>query len=321
MAPLLNHDDYKVAWIAVLQIELIAALKALDKRHEGQFPTGDRDDYLYIAGEINNHNIVVASLPEGQSYGKASASALIGQVKMRFKNIQFALLVGIAAGLPDLTNPDESKRRDIRLGDVLVCVPDKLSTGTIEHDLGKETSDEFVVFGRQAETPAILRSAYRYIRSTIDDPYRRGNKLATYLESFQTPGMRINFTCPSQEKDNLLSTPIGNEAPQLISRELRDESERTQVWYGNLGSGDTLMRDAKRRDKLRVKYDLIGLEMEAAGIMNYLPTGVIRGVCDYADAQKNDEWHAYAAAVAAVYAKGVLNAISPPRRQSQQVSE
>jgi nucleoside phosphorylase len=58
------------------------------------------------------------------------------------------------------------------------------------------------------------------------------------------------------------------------------------VWYGKLGLA-TLMRNHQRKDELRDKYDLMGLEMEAAGVMNTLPTGVIRGVCDYGDNQKN----------------------------------
>jgi nucleoside phosphorylase len=71
------------------------------------------------------------------------------------------------------------------------------------------------------------------------------------------------------------------------------------------------MRNPRRRDELRDKYDLIGLEMEAAGVMNTLPTGVIRGVCDYGDSHKNKDWQPYAAAVAAVYAKGILYTINP----------
>lgn len=93
-------------------------------------------------------------------------------------------------------------------------------------------------------------------------------------------------------------------------RDLRDEAERTRVWYGNVGSGNTLMRNAFRRDELRDKHDLIGLEMEAAGITNTLPAAVIRGVCDYGDGHKNKEWQPYAAAVAAVYAKGILCSIN-----------
>jgi hypothetical protein len=52
-------------------------------------------------------------------------------VKARFLKIWFVLLVGVAAGLPNLLPIEPIKRRDIRLGDVLVCVPDKISTGII----------------------------------------------------------------------------------------------------------------------------------------------------------------------------------------------
>ena len=37
-------------------------------------------------------------------------------------------------------------------------------------------------------------------------------------------------------------------------------------------------------------YNVMGLEMEAAGTMNQIPVGVIRGVCDYGDGHKNKEW-------------------------------
>jgi nucleoside phosphorylase len=49
--------------------------------------------------------------------------------------------------------------------------------------------------------------------------------------------------------------------------------------------------------------------MEAAGTMNRIPVGVIRGVCDYGDEHENKEWQPYAAAMAAAYAKAVLHEI------------
>jgi nucleoside phosphorylase len=69
--------------------------------------------------------------------------------------------------------------------------------------------------------------------------------------------------------------------------------------------------ESSTEDALRDEHDLIGLEMEASGMMNTLPTGVIRGVCDYGDGQKNKDWQPYAAVVAAVYARGILYTISP----------
>ena len=53
--------------------------------------------------------------------------------------------------------------------------------------------------------------------------------------------------------------------------------------------------------------------MEAAGTMNRIPVGVIRGVCDYGDEHKNKEWQPYAAAMAAAYAKAVLCEIRPKK--------
>jgi hypothetical protein len=108
------------------------------------------------------------------------------------------------------------------------------------------------------------------------------------------------FRCSSQEADQLYTTSSDLAVPPtMISRAPRDETERTRVWCGNIGSGNSMMGNAGRRDELRDTYDLIGLEMEAAGVMNTLPTGVIRGVCDYGDGQKYDDWHPYAAAAAA----------------------
>ena len=77
------------------------------------------------------------------------------------------------------------------------------------------------------------------------------------------------------------------------------------------------MRDATTRDTLartlEPGQDVLCFEMEAAGLMGNFPCLVIRGVCDYADAQKSKRWQEYAAAVAAAYAKELLSVV--PVRQ------
>lgn len=315
----LNHDDYTVAWIAVLPIEAEAAVGMLDKQHQGHFVSVRGDDYIYIGGEINGHNVVVATWPAGQNYGVGAAAALVNQVKTRFQNIWFALLVGVAAGLPNLTPSDRSQYRDVRLGDVLVCVPEKASSGITHYDLGKDTDAGFLTNGRQAETPAIVRSAIGNIQLTKKKPYKEGHEFERLLAAFLKADEDGKFRCPSQDTDQLLTTSADLVAPPTpILRKPRDETERTRVWYGNIGSGNAMMSNARRRDELRDRYDLIGLETEAAGIMNTLPAGVIRGVCAYGDGQKNKDWQPYAAAVAAVYAKGILLTIHPKVVQAQQ---
>lgn len=317
IGPTLSYDDYTIAWIAVLPIEAEAALGVLDKEHKGHFETFRGDDYIYIGGELNGHNVVVATWPVGQNYGVGSAAALVSQVKARFRNIWFALLVGVAAGLPNIYPKPPAECRDIRLGDVLVCVPEKASTGIIHYDLGKDTEDGFLPNGRQAETPAIVRAAIGDIKLRRKNPFKADSILGGYLAEFQEKVGGDKFLCPSQEQDILFATSGETSASERIQRIPRDESERTRVWYGNIGSGNSMMRNHQRRDTLRDEHDLIGLEMEAAGVMNILPTGVIRGVCDYGDGQKNKDWQPYAAAVAAVYAKGILYTITPKAGQER----
>lgn len=245
----LKYEDYTIAWIAILRVEAEAALAVLDKQHDGQFLFKKGDDYIYLGGEINKHDIVIATLPEGQAYGIGSASALAIHIKTRFPNIWFCLLVGLAAGLPNLTPKFPFPSRDIRLGDLLVCIPDKADAGIVQYDLGHNTDDGFTPNGRVAETPAIIRSAIRNIRLTKPNPFMRGNEFACHLVALQNRFKRDVFYPLRQEEDQLFeNTPEGT---NRVERQPRDESHRTRVRYGRLGSGNSLMRNSDQRNKLR----------------------------------------------------------------------
>ncbi|KAK8145700.1 hypothetical protein G3M48_004103 [Beauveria asiatica] len=105
-------------------------------------------------------------------------------------------------------------------------------------------------------------------------------------------------------------SPRSPRSPQL-GFETATRTDQTRVWYEPIGYGDELMKNARKRNELRDRYNIIGLGMEAAGIMTCIPVGVIRGVCDYGDEHKNKQWQPYAAAMAAAYAKAVLARTSP----------
>jgi nucleoside phosphorylase len=314
--PLLNFEDYTVVWIAPLEIEAQVALYMLDNIHPGRFPSSPGDDYIYLAGDINGHNVVIATFPAGHNYGVGAAAALASQVRKSFPNIWFGLLVGVAAGLPNLS---ATPPRDIRLGDVLVGVGAGNKAGLVSYGLGKETDDGFEQHVIQAKTEAIVSSAIGSIKLLAQ---MSGNAFLHHYEQVKDKRhSNGNFTDPGQEKDQLYQ--MAYEENRLVSvpvvRTTRPSSARTVVWYGSIGSGDTLMRSAKKRDELRDKFDLIGLEMEAAGTIDRIRVGVIRGVCDYGDAQKNKEWQPYAAAMAAAYAKALLNTITPTENRRKEV--
>lgn len=100
--------------------------------------------------------------------------------------------------------------------------------------------------------------------------------------------------------------------PPIIPRVERGmDGDEAVVHYGLIASGDQLMKDATARDALIRKHDILCFEMEAAGLMNHFPCAVIRGICNYSDSHKNDDWQGYAAMTAAAYAKELL--LSMPR--------
>ncbi|KAF4812915.1 Nephrocystin-3 [Colletotrichum siamense] len=306
----LDPNVYTVAWIAPLEIEAQAALRMFDQRHQGQFFFGRGNDYIFHAGEILGHNVILATLPAGQQYGTGSAAALASQVKRFFPQLWFGLLVGVAAGLPNL-----SLSRDIRLGDVLVALSQGDNTGLVAYDLGKETgSDGFqpLQFGHVlATTETVVRSAIGSIKLN-SAPKQAEIFLPYYVTMKDTEHATGTFADPGQHRDRLYEVDE-NGIKKEAQRPRRPHADfwRTRVWYGSIGSGDKLMRNAKKRNELRDRYNIIGLEMEAAGVMSCIPVGVIRGVCDYGDEHKNKEWQPYASAMAASYAKAILSRISP----------
>ncbi|KAJ5289542.1 uncharacterized protein N7443_009795 [Penicillium atrosanguineum] len=83
------------------------------------------------------------------------------------------------------------------------------------------------------------------------------------------------------------------------------------IHYGLIASADRLMKDAKIRDQFVRHNDVLCFETEAAGLVNHFPCLVVRGICDYADSHKSDEWQGYAAMVAAAYAKDLLKRLAP----------
>lgn len=314
---ILNPKDYEVVWIAPLEIEARAALYLLDERHDGKFAVARGDEYVFHAGSMCDHNIVIATLPAGQEYGTGSAAALASQVKKFFPNLWFGLLVGVAAGLPDLSRRPP---RDIRLGDVLVGLPEGESAGLIAYDLGKETSRGFEPLRGGhvlAMTEPLVRSAIGSIK--LEAP-RDTKKFLHYYEAIQDEEHADGtFADPGQDIDSLYLTKDDG-AVELVERSQRPKERRTRVWYGPIGSGEKLLKNAQKRNELRDRYGLIGLEMEAAGTMSRVPVGVIRGVCDYGDEHKNKEWQPFAAAMAAAYGKAVLAEIVPVQKPTLQGS-
>lgn len=176
--------------------------------------------------------------------------------------------------------------------------------------MGKETGTDGPLLLRQgrvlAQTEPVIRSAISRIK--LDSSNETNLFLPHYEAMKNQEHPNGTFDDPGQENNKLYR--VGHDRVEyLVRRDRRQDSKRTRVWYGVIGRGEKLMKNAALRDQLRDGYDLIGLEMEAAGTMNRIPVDVIRGVCDYADKHKNWDWQPYAATMAAACAKAILSEI------------
>lgn len=311
LAKTLNHGSYTVALICPLEVEMSAARYMLDEEHQ-RLPKAKHDTNSYILGRLSGHNVVIASLPEG-SQGTVSAATVATHLARTFPAIELRLLVGIGGGVPSGTN-------DVRLGDVVVSTPSGTQGGVIEYDLGKQTSTGFERKGFLCPPPTEWRSV---ITSMKSDHRTKSNRIGEFLltmlqkypqlAEYRRPPLENDILFRPDYEHNRKETTCANcDKSRAISRQQRTAPDEPVVFYGLIASGNRVIKHAIDRDKIsRDSGGAICFEMEAAGLMNNFRCIVIRGVSDYCDSHKNDEWHAYAAAVAAGFAKEMLLHIDP----------
>jgi nucleoside phosphorylase len=215
-------------------------------------------------------------------------------------------MVGIAGGV-------WSEEVDVRLGDVVVSQPNGQHGGVVQWDFGKtEAGGISRRTGTLNKPPRELLNAVQGLQA---EHFLQGHMLEKHLAEMLSkyPAMEA-FVHQGDDNDELFEAGYdhdrGNTCRQcarsrVVEREAR-QSCRPRLHYGNIASGNEVMKDGRTRDRIAQKEGVICFEMEAAGLMDSFPCVVIRGICDYADSHKNKRWQPYAAATAAAYARELL---------------
>ncbi|KAF5545319.1 ankyrin protein 3 [Fusarium phyllophilum] len=280
---------YTVAWICALHIEMAAARAMLDEEHS-EYPQQGNDTNSYVLGSIHSHNVVIACLPDAQ-YGLNNAASVLSNMRRTFPNIEIGLMVGIGGGVP--------RKADIRLGDIVVGVR------VMQYDIGKTVKDGF----QRTGDPKIPDSAIRTVISNLRSRHElNGTRVPSILR--EKMDSHAAYSRPS-EPDRLFLASYHHSDPdlpcdqcdssKLETRKLRLSTDPA-IYYGGIGSANTVMKDSTIRDEIARELDVLCFEMEAAGLMDIMPCLPIRGICDYSDSHKSKGWQRYAAATAAAYA-------------------
>ncbi len=328
-----NRDGFEIAIICALPFEA-DPIEALFEEPYDKFGRiygkqyGDHN--TYFTGRIGQHHVVLCFLPD---MGKGSAAAAASNLRMSYKNIQLALVVGVCGG-----NPFPTGGGEIILGDVII------SNSVVQYDFGKQNPDGFRpksdVMDTLGRPIPEIRSFLRALsgRNTLRDLQREASAYLHALqkdpEQWKSPGIehdvlfeashrhkhyRLDKKAPciciecNSDADAVCDAASKGDCTTLgcsggIIRRTRLDTGATdlRVHIGKVASADTVMQSGSHRDKIAAAEDVIAFEMEGAGVWDNLPCIIIKGVCDYADSHKNKHWQDYAAATAASVSKAFL---------------
>ncbi|KAF3933291.1 hypothetical protein ABW20_dc0105285 [Dactylellina cionopaga] len=312
----LTSGDYNIGIVCALQKELLAVRALFDSRHEDVI-IPPQDTNHYALGCMGTHNVVAACLPSGE-YGTCAAADVLSHMVRSFSELQCYFLVGIGGGVP-------SKQNDIRLGDIIVSHPGPTHGGVIQYDLGKILEEN--VFERTGSLQRPPRFILTAISSLMSDPdLVSQTRLQNYIEKIGERHPLYKY--PGLKQDKLFRADSVHPSDKKSCRKCKDPVERLQrsignqphIRYGLIASGNSVLKNAQVRDRLGTDYNVLCVEMEAAGVANGAPCLIVRGICDYVDSHKNKKWQEYASATAAAYVKLLLSVIRSPNESGKSTS-
>jgi nucleoside phosphorylase len=259
-----------------------------------------KEKVRYVTLKDTAGNEIFVALAGTSGAGIAQAAAATAQVAVMCPHVKKVILIGIAAGQPNMID----KEKDVRLGDIVVG--DKL----IQYDHIKRSDGVSELRGDNI-MPAdrtLIQAADR-LRShqdrkdswTVEKPWDR------YIEA--GCGEIRSAERPASSMD-----PKSKKRRYQKGHMYERSDDHPHVHVGTIGSASTLLKDATFRDELNKNHGIIAYEMEGAGVaiaaatfhLSYLN---VRGICDYGDNEKNDHWQTYASVCAASFARAILEEV------------
>lgn len=272
--------------------------------------------------------------------GLPSMSFSVTALLHAFPTVNHVILCGVAAGVPTPPPTMDGWRAslpagrvgtkgeyhrlllkhgetDVRLGDIVVC------ESAVQFDFGKATMKGFEPRGEPIRACEHMRAVndrlYERMRSDGQRPWD------AYLdEALRFASRHRRSPLKRPKVDDLWHHSLSrNEEGELVI--LRGESPlprgipthrvpkgRPNIFRSKVGSSDMVMKDSVERDKVGRRHGVGVLEMEgsaaleAAASIGECRGLIVRGICDYADPDKNDDWWMYAACAAAAYSRCVV---------------
>ncbi len=289
--------------ITALPKEYAAVKKILENTKEISF-SGQGAGRRYLLGEVSRndegkHTVVLCLASMGNNIAAIRASLLLNH----FPDLKSIIMVGIAGGIPHPEKTDDH----VRLGDIVISN----EKGVIQYDFDKETITENIYRHPPRPPSASLIEGVRLLEADElmgKKPWLDFIDQALLPEGEQRPSIETDILVSSTDSKQIVEHP----------QDSKRKKDEPRVFIAPIASANKLLKNPIKRDQLRDKFGVKAVEMEASGIadatwsyeIGYL---VVRGICDYCDSNKGDNWQAYAAAVAAAYTRALLESIPTPK--------
>ncbi|KAL4905922.1 hypothetical protein BDW74DRAFT_167565 [Aspergillus multicolor] len=310
-----SQNEFTIAIICVLPLEGKAVEDLFDETYDrlGEYykkQPGDNNAYVY--GRIGNHNVILCYMP---GMGNCSAASVALRLKISYRRVKVALVVGICGGAPYPLSGGE-----IFLGDVII------SDSIVQYNFGRQYPSGFEkktdvknTLRRPNQAIHAILASLQARRSRSDFQERLSWHLKTLQESlpdWQRPTTvdDILFEASYQHKSedsykaavNSTCIRLGCDLGRVCRRRPSTENRGPRVHIGTVASADMVMKSGEHRDRLVKSDGVIGFETGGVGVWDMISCIIIKGVCDYADSHKTKAWQAYAAATGAATAKALL---------------
>lgn len=325
-----DNSHFHIGILCALPLESRAVRGIFDEIYgfdnDSHFTQASTDTGSYTAGKIGPHRVVLGHLP---GIGLVDTASFASRFRSSFANLQLVLLVGVCGG-----SPRDDKEHEIILGDVII------GRKAINPDFGRRYQDGLQLrksmedtLGRQSPE---IRGFIKKLES-CKNPLRENT--ARYLSQLLAKPEFQMSSYPGSDKDKLfrhdylhkhydskrcyckfsrksceaaretLCNQLGCDSKYLIQRDRLKSQVLTSpaLHFGTMESGNAVIKCADYREHMFRTEKAIGFDMESAGLWEYLPTVIVKGVCDYADSHKNKLWQDYAAASAAACTRAVLD--------------
>lgn len=296
-----------IAIITALPKEHAAMLSLMENAKRWKAPNSSASG-TYDLGTIpaingGEHGVILASLPiTGNNLSGIVTAGLLRDMP----TVRQVIMCGIAGGVP---SPKDVEVH-VRMGDIVVSG----RGGVVQYDFGKINPDNnFEENFPPRASAASLLAAYNSLHSGE----LLGNR--PWLPYIERACQMLNVQ--RSNTDTLLATSPGKRVvthphdPKRIPGQPR-------VFDGTIAAANAVLKDPKKRDKLRDQYGVRAVEMESSGIADAtweretVGYFVVRGICDYCDkrnkAELGDSWQAYAAIVAAAFTRALIESLVLP---------